>query len=277
MANLNKDIIKKLEETSNSNEQSSFIDQDISNKQLQNLYIKEQLFKNCNFYVTSMISCIFEKCDFIDCNFDSGDMLNVKFLNCMFNKCDLTNLKLQDVLFDNCTKINCIINKLKIVNNVKGISEEESKIITEDSEIKDDGPADTYEYNKRVKNVFISIVPDFEVGSGVYRIIVGSDFEPNIISETFTDAKDIQTQIKETINLAKEKTILKSDKMSFDELLQEDFSDVFITQLNDTKDLIQNALMVATSYPEGGQTALKQINVYLNQAITNINKLIAID
>lgn len=191
MADLdNKKIIKKLEEASNSNEKTSFFNEDISNLRLTKLNMNGHLFKKCSFYVTSFFGCVFTKCEFLDCDFSNSDLLNVKFLDCTFVNCNFTEATLQDVLVEGGFKSNNIFRKLNIVGNVTGISEEESEIISEENEILDTFNIFTKEDNEYIlkssnKQVILSISPETET---TWRITLGvepidSEYD-SVLSET---------------------------------------------------------------------------------------------
>lgn len=129
-----KSIIEKLEEASQSIEKVAFVDQDISNIKLVKLNLNGHLFRKCNFYVSKFISCTFEKCEFLNCNFSNTDLLNVKFIDCTFVNCDFTEATLQDVLVEGGFKSNNIFNKLNIKENVTGIEQSESNLISDQKE-----------------------------------------------------------------------------------------------------------------------------------------------
>lgn len=268
-----KGIEEKLVEASQSIEKTSFINQDISDKQLKNLTLKDQLFKNCNFYVTSMYGCNFDHCDFIDCNFSSADFLNVKFFNCIFNKCIFDNAKMQDVLFDDCTKINCIMDNLHIIENVVGINVEESKIITEDGASEKVGIY--YEYNKSEQGAFVHVSLDPDMGSGVYRVIIGDESNPSIISDTTTETNPIKIGefIKELLYVAIGKTNNQLTKQMFRNLQEQSYDDIFKGQLQQVAQDVQLAFENIQKYPYESNT--KNILTYLLSAVESIKPLVS--
>lgn len=137
-----KSIIEKLQDASQSIEKMAFIDQDISNLKLTKLNLKGHIFRKCNFYVSKFISCIFEDCEFLNCNFSNTDLLNVKFINCTFVNCNFTEATLQDVLIEGGFKSNNTFAKMNIKDNVIGIEEEESNIISDDKNKETDDKLD---------------------------------------------------------------------------------------------------------------------------------------
>ena len=267
-----KGIEDKLKEASQSVEKTSFINQDISDKQLKNLTMKDQLFKNCNFYVTSMYGCNFDHCDFIDCNFDSVDFLNVKFFNCVFNRCNFDNAKMQDVLMDECTKMNCSMNDLHIIENVIGIDVEESKIITENSVAKNSGIY--YEYLKEENGAFIHVSLDPEMGTGVYRVIIGDKENPSIISDTTTETNPIKISefIKELIDVAIGKTDNQLTKQMLRNLQEQSYDDIFEGQLQQVKQDIQSCFDAIEQYPKA--TDVNTIYTYLISAVEGLKPLL---
>lgn len=267
-----KSIEEKLKEASQSIEKSTFINQDISDKQLKNLTMQSQLFKNCNFYVSSLYGCTFDNCDFIDCNFSAVDFLNVKFFNCIFNKCIFDKAKMQDVLFDDCTKINCSMNELNIIDNVIGIDIEESKIITEND--KPEKTLSAYEYLKEDNQTFIHISLDTEMGPGVYRIIIGDAKNPSIISDTITntDPNYVKQFIDELIDAALGKTDNQETKASLLKLKAESYDDIFSGQLQPIEQSLQLCLDNIKQYPNG--STIQTIYTYLESAIESLKPLL---
>ena len=197
MADLdNKKIIKKLEEASNSNEKTVFINQDISNLRLTKLNMTGHLFKKCSFYVTKFYGCVFIKCEFLDCNFSNSDLLNVKFLDCTFVNCDFTEATLQDVLVEGGFKTNNIFTDLNIVGNVTGISQEDSEIISEENN-KMENILDKFKILKKENNeyvfktsdqkIILSISNDIEISENTWRIMISTEIDGEydpIISDT---------------------------------------------------------------------------------------------
>ena len=263
-----KKIEEKLKEASQSIEKTSFINQDISDKQLKNLTMKDQLFKNCNFYVTSMYGCNFDHCDFIDCNFDSVDFLNVKFFGCVFNKCNFDNAKMQDVLMDDCTRINCSMVDLHIIENVTGIDVAESKIITEDNEPEKFGIY--YEYLKEENGAFVHVSLDQDIGTGVYRVIIGDSKNPSIISDTTTETNPIKMSefIKELIDIAIDKVNDKLTKQMLKNLQEQSYDDIFDGQLQEIKQQVQSCIEAIDQYP-----ITTNINLIYNCLINAIEEL----
>ena len=218
MADLDKkNIITKLEEASLSNEKTSFLNQDISNLQLKKLNMTGHIFKKCTFYVTSFYGCIFTKCEFLDCNFSNADLLNVKFIDCTFVNCNFTETKLQDVLVEGGFKSNNIFKKLKIVGNVTGISEDDSDIISEETESIED-ILNSFNILEKEQNEYIlksssnlltlSISPDEEMGPNTWRITISSNINDeydSIISDTIEfpcNKKELYESILNIINFA---------------------------------------------------------------------------
>ena len=267
-----KKIEEKLKEASQSIEKTSFINQDISDKQLKNLTMKDQLFKNCNFYVTSMYGCNFDHCDFIDCNFDSVDFLNVKFFGCVFNKCNFDNAKMQDVLMDDCTRINCSMVDLHIIENVTGIDVAESKIITEDNEPEKFGIY--YEYLKEENGAFVHVSLDPDMGTGVYRVIIGDANNPSIVSDTTTETNPIKiTQfIKELLDVAIGKTDNQLTKQMFRNLQEQTYDDIFEGQLEQVKQDVQLCIDAINQYPQNSD--INTIYTYLSSAVEGLKPLL---
>ena len=267
-----KKIEEKLKEASQSIEKTSFINQDISDKQLKNLTMKDQLFKNCNFYVTSMYGCNFDHCDFIDCNFDSVDFLNVKFFGCVFNKCNFDNAKMQDVLMDDCTRINCSMVDLHIIENVTGIDVAESKIITEDNEPEKFGIY--YEYLKEENGAFVHVSLDPDMGTGVYRVIIGDANNPSIVSDTTTETNPIKiTQfIKELLDIAIGKTDNQLTKQMFRNLQEQSYDDIFEGQLEQVKQDVQLCIDAINQYPKNSD--INTIYTYLSTAVEGLKPLL---
>lgn len=262
-----KKIEDKLKEASQSIEKTSFINQDISNKQLKNLTLRDQVFKNCNFYVTSMYGCNFDHCDFIDCNFNSVDLLNVKFFTCIFNKCEFDNAKMQDVLMDDCTKINCSMANLHLFENVVGIDVEESKIVVEEDTNKIGA---RYEYLKEENGAFVHVSLDPDVGSGVYRVIIGDQKNPSIISDTTTETNPIKISkfIKELIDIAINKSNDILTKEMLKNLQEQSYDDIFEDQLQEIKQHVQECIIAIDQYPNASN-----INLIYNCLTTALNEL----
>ena len=268
-----KSIEEKLEEASQSIEKSTFINQDISDKQIKNLTLTSQVFKNCNFYVSSLYGCNFDKCDFIDCNFSAADFLNVKFFNCMFNKCNFDKSKMQDVLFDDCTKINCSMNNINIIENVIGINIEENQIITENN----NSTLSAYEYHKEHNGTFIHIALDPEMGPKTYRVIIGDKYNPSIISDTFEFTDNINDIIEDVIydliDIAISKTNNSQTKTSLKKLKSKSYNDIFVNQLQFIEKNIQKCLSNIKNYQN---TDINLIYIYLTSAIKALEPLLNI-
>ncbi len=249
MADLDKtNIITKLENASNAMEKYTFLSKDISNLKLSKLTLNGHLFKKCNFFVTGFYGCVFENCEFIDCNFNNADFLNVKFLDCTFVKCDFTNAVFQDVLLDGGFKSNCIFKDLDIKDNVVGISEEESNIISENNTDKafEDKIKSIFKHQIKIEdNAFTvsnsiddSTVISFtiakeaeEYGDGIWRVMVGyqwgNEFDEfdSCASDTIDESMDlntIKTIIKHVIDIAKKylnDSALDDVEFALDELI----------------------------------------------------------
>lgn len=262
MADLDKkNIITKLEEASLSNEKTSFLNQDISNLQLKKLNMTGHIFKKCTFYVTSFYGCVFTKCEFLDCNFSNADLLNVKFIDCTFVNCNFTETKLQDVLVEGGFKSNNIFKKLKIVGNVTGISEDDSDIISEETESIED-ILNSFNILSKEQNEYLlksssnlltlSISPDEEMGPNTWRITISSNINDeydSIISDTIEfpcNKKELYESILNIINYAvsKIKRINNSElKTSILELLNK-FKNINLKNLELEETLVNPSIEI---------------------------------
>jgi hypothetical protein len=139
-------VIEKLQAASNSIEKYTFLNKDLSNTSLNKLNISNALFIRCDFQTTAFYGCTFTGCEFNMCNFKYTDLLNVKFIDCKFSTCDFTESTLQDVIFggedvadsNNSAQTtflnNCIFDGIKKVNNVVGLPDILSNIVSENEE-----------------------------------------------------------------------------------------------------------------------------------------------
>lgn len=110
-------------------QKSAFYGEDCSGKKVFNIELSDQLFKDCKFYTSNIIRCVFKNCTFIDCNFSAASMFNVQFVNCTFRKCDFTDAELQDVNAIDCIKVDCILTNINFINNVNGFSEQDQNVV----------------------------------------------------------------------------------------------------------------------------------------------------
>lgn len=139
-------VIEKLQAASNSIEKYTFLNKDLSNTSLNKLNINNALFIRCDFQATAFYGCTFTGCEFSICSFKYTDLLNVKFIDCRFINCDFTESTLQDVIFggedvadeNNSAQTtfldNCVFDGIKKVNNVVGLPDILSNIVSENEE-----------------------------------------------------------------------------------------------------------------------------------------------
>ena len=123
------ELINQLYDLNNSVETGTFIDEDLSDTNLSRIDLSKIIFKRCNFYVSSLCSCKFTECEFLDCNFQSANLLNVTFKDCNIVNNNFTAAKLQDVLIEGGFKTGNNFTNVNIVDNVKGLSQKDLNII----------------------------------------------------------------------------------------------------------------------------------------------------
>lgn len=263
------ELINQLYDLNNSVETGTFIDEDLSDINLSRINLSKIIFKRCNFYVSSLCSCKFTECEFLDCNFQSANLLNVTFKDCNIVNNNFTAAKLQDVLIEGGFKTGNNFTNVNIVDNVKGLSQKDLSIIGDsiegDSIFSDkwikNGEGQSEEMTITADNYTISFSKDEQMGQNVYRMtLFDENTEDSIASDTITIEKDkkiTEQDITELFNKIYQIAASRCNKM--------------IQTLNKFKGQIKQSLNVESVQTESAQFLSKpQIIV---QIINNLNKL----
>jgi hypothetical protein len=280
------DIVSKLESASDSNEKQYFINKDISAKTLKSLNFTGHVFRKCNFYGSKFFGCTFTNCEFLKCNFKDTDLLAVTFKDCTLSECDFTNAKFQDFLLEGGLKTNCNFTNIDLVNNVVGLTDDENKVISDNSkrernlnkninsflkklnkiDIANNFVKSKYEYSFEIGDVSLIVVKDEEVGAKTWRIMVLQNGE-NIISDTVEEnisVIDLQNELKNILISATEK-LSKTPQINT------------ITNIKDIKE-IQSLLNLEN--PEildeetEGQSEIAQLREYIDKQFERLFNII---
>lgn len=218
-------IIKKLEKASLNKEICTFKNTNFSGINLNKLEINDGLFKDCIFNdldtITSMYGCWFTNCEFLNCDFSNVDILNTKFLDCTLIECNFENSKMKDVSFEGGYKSN---NKFPTDidgENVYGIDNKISNIISDSSDVISKSFEETLadlgfiiendDYIIPANKLKLIITKDVEYGENTWRIMLDVQ-DPNsnefeiILSDTFTEDENIKDIISNIIDQGFEKT-----------------------------------------------------------------------
>ena len=263
------ELINQLYDLNNSVETGTFIDEDLSDTNLSRINLSKIIFKRCNFYVSSLCSCTFTECEFLDCNFQSANLLNVTFKDCNIVNNNFTAAKLQDVLIEGGFKTGNNFTSVNIVDNVKGLSQKDLSIIgdsIEGASIFSDkwtknGEGQSEEMTITADNYTISFSKDEQMGQNVYRMtLFDENAEDSIASETITIEKDKKITEKDITELFNKIYQIAAGKCN--KILQ---------TLNKFKGQIKQSLNVESVQTEAAQVLSKPQT--LLELINAVNKL----
>lgn len=188
---MRKGNVDELKIAENERIEITLLKKDFSGEILNKIKLENSLISKCNFIKSSFYGNEYTNCEFVSCDFSKSNMLNVKFINCRFHETKFDDCQLEEIIFDECKVLNCSFKNTDLSANVKGLTEKDINIITEENDYSKISEMGFEQVNK---NEFViksndefcelCVVKDEDLGRNDWRTIFFAKDE-SLLSDTF--------------------------------------------------------------------------------------------